>query len=387
MPRFTPFERRMAPFIALQAAVSALSGFAGVFIQSRHGAAGVVRYAALMLGVAALGIVLSYAGGRWRRIEAAALVRMGFAVPLLLLPFAERDPAVLALAFGGFLGLTWGARHWLELHGLADAERDGYAAHATALAVAVALLVGVCVSLLLTLGNEARAPVYAWFMALAALGALVVPQRLPAAPPVRLSAPVAVLRQPGFLTCLPLFFLESGLLGIGLVLNASGAVNALGQASHYGWAASAATVAGAMALYAARGARHSANRDGWMRAACIGVVGAAALLGASAWWPALFVLHLLLQSAVQPFWAASEHVLNQRALDLHGAIGDRIVVREGALGLMRLLALGGFWAAAAGLDDHQRLVLGAGLMAAAALLEYLVGRAWLGTRAAGSVRA
>ena len=140
-----------------------------------------------------------------------------------------------------------------------------------------------------------------------------------------------------------------------------------------------------MALYGARGLRHHANRDVWMRAACAGVVAAAALLGASAVWPALFVLHLLLQAAVNPFWVASEHVLNQRAMDLPGRIGDRIVVREATLGLMRLAALAGFWALAAGLDDPQRLMVGAALMAIAAVFESLLGRFWLaqGLRRAG----
>jgi hypothetical protein len=88
----------------------------------------------------------------------------------------------------------------------------------------------------------------------------------------------------------------------------------------------------------------------------------------------------LLQSAVGPFWAASEHVLNQRAMDIHGSIGDRIAAREGTLGVFRIAALGAFWWATQGLDERQRLIAGTSLMGAAAVLEFWLGRAWLGAR-------
>ena len=370
----------MRPFIALQAAVSALGGFAGVFVFAAHGAAAVARYAAVMLACAALSIVLSYALGMRLRISGRRLLQAGFALPAALLWWADGRPDLLALAFGGFLGLTWGARHWLELHLVPDAERDGYATHAIALAVGVALFSTLAVSALLAAFDEARAPVYSLFAVLSAIGAVLAGRRIPEAPPVALQAPLSVLRQPAYFACLPLFLLESGLLGIGLVLTASGAVRSLEHASHYGWAASAATLAGALALRALRSRRHSENRVRWMRAACVGIVIAAALLGASALWPALFVLHLLLQSAVNPFWAASEHVLNQRALDIHGSVGDRIAAREGTLGVFRLVTLAAFWWATQGLDDRQRLVAGAALMGLAAVLEYRLGRNWLASR-------
>jgi hypothetical protein len=371
------FERRMRPFITLQAAVTALGAFAGVFVHAGHGGAAVARYAALMLATAALSIVLTYAAGTRWRISAAHMLQAGFALPAVLLWWADGRPDLLAFAFGGFLGLTWGARHWLELQLLADSHRDGYAAHAIALAVGVALVATLAVSALLTVAREDRAPVYALFALLSAAGALVAARRLPEAPPVALQAPMTVLRQPAYVACLPLFLLESGLLGIGLVLTASGAVRSLESASHFGWAASAATLAGALALRAMRHRRHSDNRVGWMAAACAGVVSAAALLGASAVWPVLFVLHLLLQSAVGPFWAASEHVLNQRAMDIHGSVGDRIAAREGTLGVFRLITLALFWWATQALDDRQRLIAGAMLMGLAAVLEFRLGRAWL----------
>jgi len=154
-------------------------------------------------------------------------------------------------------------------------------------------------------------------------------------------------------------------------------MQSLEQASDYGWAASAATLCGAVALYVMRSRRHSGNRVGWMRAACFGIVGAAALLGASAVWPRLFIAYLLLQAVVSPFWAASEHVLNQRALDIQGAVGDRIVAREGTLAVFRLGTLALFWWATQALDDHQRLVAGALIIGLAAVLEFQLGRHWL----------
>lgn len=371
------FGRRMLPFVAVQAAFTSLGGFAGVFVQAEHGSAAVMRYAAVMLGTTALVTVLAYAGGRLLSLTPRRLVQLGFALPALLLPFADGRPDLLALAFGLFLGATWGARHAFELQRLDDAARDAYASHAVPVAVASALAMTLAMSLLLATTNEQRVPVLLAYAVLGLAGAAVVGGRLPALPPLALEDPRTVLREPGYRRCLPLFFLESGLLGIGMVMQATGAVQALGDASHFGWAASAATLAGAVALRALRHRRHAGNRAGWMGAACVGMVLSAALLAASPWWPALFVLHLLLHASVHPFWSASELVLNQRVMDLRGALGDRIVVREATLGVFRLLALALFWAAAAALDDRQRLVAGAALVGAAAALEYAWARRWL----------
>ncbi len=373
------FERRMLPFVGLQAAVSALGSFAGVFVHAGFGAAGVARYAAMMLGTASLLIVLSFALGMRMRISATRLIQAGFAVPAVLLWWADGRPDVLALSIGSFLGLTWGARHWLELQCLGNAERDSYATHAIALAVGVALLGALAVSIMLSATGEAHAPVYRMFALMSIVGVLLSGRHLPEAPLVRLEKPSEVLKQPAYKDCLPLFFLESGLIGIALVLTANGAVHSLASASNFGWAVSAATAAGAVALRALHGRRHSDNRVGWMQAACTGIVCAAVLLGASAVIPALFVLHLLTQAAVGPFWSASEHVLNQRAMDIHGAVGDRIIAREGALGIFRFISLGLFWWATQSLDDHQRLIAGASLMGLAAVLEFRLGRRWLGT--------
>ncbi|WP_077037010.1 hypothetical protein [Pelomonas sp. KK5] len=371
------FERRMRPFVALQAAVASLGAFAGVFVYAGHGAAAVARYAALMYGTAGLSLVLAFAAGMRMPLKAARLAQAGFALPAALLWWADGRPDLLALAIGGFLGFTWGARHWLELQALGNAERDGYATHVIALAVGVTLAGTLAGSGLLAASGDARRPVYALFALVSGAGVLLAGRHLPEAPPIRLERPLAVLRQAAYRDSLPLFLLESGLIGITMVLTASGAMQSLESASDYGWAASAATLAGALALRAMRSRRHSGNRVGWMRIACCGIVAAAALLGASAAWPRLFIAYLLLQAVVSPFWAASEHVLNQRALDIHGAVGDRIAAREGTLAVFRLGTLALFWWATQALDDHQRLIAGACIIGTAAVLEFQLGRHWL----------
>ena len=145
----TPLERRLLPFVALQGLLTTLGGFAGVFVYAHGGMPATVRYAGLMLTVALLGVLLPYAlGGLWR-LRCERLVQLAFAVPAALLWFAEGRPDLLALAFGAFLGLSWGARHWLEVNLLPDTERDAYAAHATVLTVVTSLVALLSVTLLL----------------------------------------------------------------------------------------------------------------------------------------------------------------------------------------------------------------------------------------------
>ncbi|MEY8878590.1 MAG: hypothetical protein AB9M60_18940 [Leptothrix sp. (in: b-proteobacteria)] len=395
-------ERQLFPFLALQAALSTLVGFGAVLVCAEFGVATTVHYTLILLAAAMAGPVLAFGCGHRLRLDSRALVRGAFALPALLLPWADGRPVLLALALGGFLGLSWAARHWIELSLIDDAQRDAYAAHTTVLSVGVSLLATLGASLWLS-GAEAQAAVQAAIQnapqnvpqnatqpgtagaaglyrahALLALLAMTwAARRLPATPGVHCTAPWQVLRQPAWRASLPLYFLESGLLGIGMVMGASGAVRALGQASHYGWVATLATVAGAVALYALRHRRHAGNRERWMALACIGITLAQGLLGASALWPLLYVAHLLLQAGVGPFWSASEQVLNQRTMDVHGALGDRIVVREATLGVFRLGALLAFWWAVQALDARLVLAIGAALMALATALEFAVGRAWL----------
>ncbi len=381
--KISPLERQLLPFLAVQASLSTLVGFGAVLVYAEGGMAATVAYTLVMLTVAMAGTVLAYALGRAWRLDSRRLARAAFLLPALLLWWAEGRPVVLALAVGGFLGLSWGARHWIELSLLDDLQRDGYATHVTVLGVGVSLLTTLAASLWLTWAEAlpgAAHGLYGLYAVVAGLGALWAVGRLPATPMLQLLAPLQILRQREYTACLPLYFLESGLLGVGMVLGAGGAVEALGSASHYGWVATLATVAGAVALYTLRHRRHAQNRDRSMALACVGITLAYGLLGASAWWPALYVLHLLLHAGTSPFWLASEQVLNQRTLDIHGPLADRIVVREATLWFFRVSALGAFWFAARHAAPALILAVGAALMALAAFLEYAVGRAWLRQR-------
>ncbi|MEY4753606.1 MAG: hypothetical protein RJA44_1281 [Pseudomonadota bacterium] len=370
-------------FLVCQGAFSTLGGYGTVLVYREHGLEQTLLYTALMLSMTMLCIVAPFVLGRWRRAPSCgALIRASFAVPALLLWACAGRPPLLALAFGAFLGLSWSARHWLELSLIDDAGRDHYAAQATVRTVLASLGTTAAVALVLTLNHDAAEAVYASYTLLALAGLLLAARSLPATPPMSLQRPVAVLRQPAFKACLPLYFLESGLLGIGMVLGASGAVQSLGHTSAYGWVASAATLAGAAGLHALRHQRHAANRVSWMGWACLGMMAAQALLGASLWLPGLYVLHMLLQACVQPFWLASEQVLNQRVLDLHGALADRIVVREVVLWLLRLLALAAFWLGTRDLAPHAILLPGTLLVIVATGLEWAIGRAWLRHRPA-----
>jgi hypothetical protein len=310
----------------------------------------------------------------------AALVRVGFLVPAVGLPWAAQRPVLLALVLGAFLGLTWGARMRLELSLLADHERDGHAARATVRTVLASLLATGAAAGLLSLAPDTVGDATVLcraYAGLAAFGSWWAARGLPATPPMALTQPLAVLRQPGFTRCLPLYFLESGLLGIGMVLGATGAVEALGDTGRYGWAVSAATAVGALALHALRRHRDTTNRVRWMGLACAGMVAGHALLAASLWHPGLYVAHLLLLAAVQPFWWASEQVLNQRTLDIAGALADRIAVREVVLWAQRMLALAGFAAVTDGWPVRVVLLGGATLVALAVVLEWAIGREWL----------
>ena len=381
----TPLERRLLPFIVCQGAFSTLIGFAGVLVFAQSGWTMAVVFTAVMLTATMVCIVGAFALGRRWSLQPVHLIRAGFLLPALVLLLAQDAPLWLAVAVGAFIGLTWGARLWLELSLLADADRDPYAAHTTVWTVFAGLCATLTVTLFLSMTGERAAAVYASYAALALVAAVWAPRRLPSTPAIHWERPMAVVRQPGFARCLPLYGLESGLMGVGMVLGASGAVQALGVVSHYGWTASAATVFGGLALFALRGRRHAGNRLRWMALAAVGMVAAHLLLGASVWHPALYVVHLLTLAAVQPFWAASEQVLNQRLLDLEGALADRIVVREVVLWAFRMLALGGFWWSVQGWSPVRVLLLGAGLMAVAVVLEWMVGRAWLRRDEVGAI--
>ncbi len=378
--QLSPLERRLLPFIAVQAALSTLVGFGAVLVHAEGGVQATVTYTLLMLSAVMAGLALAYASGALWRVDSR---RMGGAAMLLaagVLPFAHRHPGLLALAVGGFIGLAWAGRHWIELRQIDDAERDTYAAHVTVTSVAVSLVVMALSSLWLTWagdGPHAARGLYLGHAALAAVGALVTVGRLPDTPGVRLHRPWALVRQAGWRASMRLYALSSVMFAVGTVMSASGAMQALGKASHYGWVATLATLAGAVGLWVLRHRRHAGNRVRTMALSTLGLAVAHLLLGASAWVPALYVLHLVMQAGISPFWQASEQVLHQRAMDFHGSLADRIAMREAGLWLFRMIALGGFWLL---LHDAAPVVIlasGAGLMALATTLEFVIGRDWL----------
>lgn len=373
----TPLENQLLPFVAFQGAFSTLAGFGALLVYAQGGIAASVQYTAWMLGIAMLSILSPFVLRRPLKLRGKRLVRLSFAVPAIALWWADGNPMLLALSMGGFLGWSWAARHWLELSSLKDAERDGYAAHVTVVTVVASLLATAVVAALLSLTEESPMAVYGSYAVLAAVASVWAARSLPTTPVMQWEQPLAVVQQPGFKACLPLYFLESGMLGIGMVLGAGGASQALGQASHYGWVSVVATVVGAAALFSMRRKRHSGNRVRWMGLACIGMAGGHLLLGASVLHSGLYVVHLLVIACAQPFWLASEQVLNQRAMDLRGALADRIVVRETVLGVFRLLALGLFWLLIQDWTPTAVLLVGTAMMATAAALEWALGRAWL----------
>lgn len=372
-------HRRLLPFVAFQGAVSTLIGFGGLLVFVQDGALATVHFAVSLLTATVFAITVPYLLGRWMPMQVRHVVRLCFAIPAVLLWWADGRPVLLAVACGGFLGASWSARLWLELSLLQDAQRDAYATRMTVWTVLSSLLATLLVSAALSWAHEAAFAVYASYAVIAALAVFLAPRAIPSAPLMRLRDPVSVLRQPAYVQSLPLYFLESGLMGVGMVINASGAVQALGRASHYGWAVSAATVVGALSLYAVRTRRHGGNRVRWMGVACLGMVAGQSLLAASVWMPLLYVSHVLLLACAQPFWQASEQVLNQRALDLHGDLADRIVVREWTLWLFRCTALLAFWWLVQGWSATRQLVLGVALMALATVLEWMLARRWLRT--------
>ena len=368
---------RMLLFVVFQGASATLMGFGALLVYTQGGAAATVYYTVWMLTTVVVTLSLPFVVGRWFQVSVAQVVRLCFALPAVLLWWADEQPLLLALAGGSCVGAGWAARHWLELSLLHDTQRDAYATRTTVWTVLSSLVTSLLVTLTLTFSSESRQAVYACYALISLLALLLVPARLPVAPPLRLYAPLSVLRQPAFVQSLPLYFLESGMVGVIMVVESSGAMQSLGQASHYGWVVSAATVAGAFSLYALRARRHIGNRAHWLVRAALGMVLAQALLAASTRWPWLFIPHALLLACIQPFWQASEQVLNQRALDLQGALADRIVLREWVLWLFRVPVLLAFWWLVQDWSASQQVLLGVGLLAAGILLECRYALRWL----------
>jgi hypothetical protein len=376
-----PQERSLLPFVALQGAVCTLSGFIGYFLMRQRGHEAMFEFTSIMLTFAMLAAALAYGVGARLGLGGKTLMKLGFFVPGAVLLSGNQSIWALSFAFGSFLGLTWSARHWLEMQLLSDGQRDAYASHAGALAVAGGIVATLLATLLLShTGNSARL-LYGLYGVLCLLAAWRLGRGMPEAPMQPLKAPLALVRQPDFLACLPLFFLESGLFGLGQAMTAIGASRAMGSAAALGTVATVAGLAGGVGLYLSARKRDVDNRASWLGGSCLAMAVAFLFLAGSAWVPGLFVVHLIAKAAAGPFLGASEHVLNQRALDFDGALGDRIVVREITLWALRMASLLGFWALSTTMPPAVTLAIGALLMAFAVALEYLVAQAWFGTDA------
>ncbi|RJF96826.1 hypothetical protein D3870_20810 [Noviherbaspirillum cavernae] len=367
-------ERALLPLIALQGAVGTLAGFIGFFIMRAHDVNALFGFTAGMLTTAIAATFLAYLFGPRLKLTGKRLLKLGFLVPGLLILCGDGSIAVMALAYGSFVGLSWSARHWLEMSLLADAERDGYAAHSGALTVVFGIVTTLVATLLLAGTAEQSRYVYLLYGAICLAGGALLGNRIPETPPVSIRDPLSVIRQPEFIACLPLFFLESGLFGISQALASAGAVKALNSASHFGWVATVAGLAGGVALYFTRKNRGVQNRVHWLGGSCLVVGIAFVLLGASAWIPALYIGYTVLKSAGGPFLAASEQVLNQRTLDIQGSLSDRIFAREFVLWGLRMISLLMFWALATRLSPTHILAVGSTLLALATAMEYVFGK-------------
>jgi hypothetical protein len=370
-------EHRLLPSVALQGAVGTLGGFLGFFIAGNANLTGMIEFTGMMMTVTMLAIVLAYSLGPALRLTGRRLFKLGFMLPGLLLIIGGSSHLAIAAAFGLFMGLTASARVWLEMNLVADRRRDAYAAKAGASTIALSLLTTFMATLVLSSSGEDSQVLFTAYGAACLAGGLLFGNRLPDTPPVALVAPLAVMRQPAFVACLPLFFLQSGLFGMGMALGAAGAAHAMGAASSLGWTASAAAVVGGLALWTSRNLRNPSNRARWMALACVGVIGGFALLGASAWEPQLFIAYMVLMAAVGPFWGASEHVLNQRTLEVKGALPDVIVAREVVYWMSRMIVLTALWFVSQELPPTTLIAGGAATMALAAALQYRIARAWM----------
>ncbi|OWW22583.1 hypothetical protein [Noviherbaspirillum denitrificans] len=368
-------QRNLLPLCALQGAVGSFGGFIGFFVIGAHDLHALFRYTACMLTAAMASTFLAYLLSPRLHIGGAGLVRLGLLVPGLLLLTADGSVALTAIAFGAYLGITWTGRHALEMSLLADAERDAYAARSGTAMIVLSFSATLASTLLLASFSEQSRYVYWLYGALCLFGALFLGKAIPRTEPVTLKDPLAVIRQPRFIACMPIFFLESGLFGISQAMTATGASSALGVASHYGWVTTAAGLAGGAALYMTRKMRNKDNRAHWFGGACLAMSASWLLLGASAWIPLLYIVHSVARAAGSPFLAASQQVLNQCTLDIRGTLADRIFARELVLWMLRMTALFLFWGLALVLTPRQLFLAGAAFLAAAMATEYAIGKA------------
>ncbi|HZW20685.1 hypothetical protein [Noviherbaspirillum sp.] len=377
-----PHQRSLLPLAALQGAVGSFGGFIGFFVIGAHDLDALFRYTAAMLTAAMASTFLAYLISPRLRIGGTGLVRLGLLFPGLLLLVADGSVALTAIAFGSYLGMTWTGRHALEMSLLADSERDPYAARSGTATIVLSFSATLASTVLLAAFSEQSRYVYWLYGAFCIFGALFLGKAIPPTDPVVLKAPLAVIRQPRFIACLPIFFLESGLFGISQAMAATGASNALGVASHFGWVTTVAGLAGGAALYITRKKRNKDNRAHWFGGACLVMSASYLLLGASAWIPALYIVHSMMRAAGAPFLAASQQVLNQCTLDIRGELADRIFARELVLWVLRMAALFLFWGLAMVLTPLHLFLAGSAFLAGAMATEYAIGRALFWSSAA-----
>lgn len=372
--KLTPHQRALLPLIGLQGAVGSLGGFIGFFVVGSQDLHAMFRYTAGMLTAAMVATFVAYFFGPRFNLTGRRLFRLGFLLPGLLIVGGEGTVTTMAIAYGSFIGMTWSARHSLEMSLLQDAERDSYAAHSVTTMIVLSVTATLMATLVLAGSAERSDYVYWLYGALCVLGAVFLGKSIPDTAPVSITAPMSVIRQPQFVACLPLFFLESGLFGISQAMASAGAVNALGSASRFGWVATIAGLVGGVALYITRKNRNRHNRVRWFGGASVVVGLSFAMLGASALIPALYIGYTVLRAGGMPFLSASQQVLNQCTLDIRGELSDRIFAREFVLWVLRMVSLCLFWALANVLSSLQLLVVGSSLLAAATAMEYVIGR-------------
>lgn len=382
-----PHHHTLLPLAALQGAVGSFGGFIGFFVIGAHDLDALFRYTAGMLTAAMASTFLVYLISPRLRIGGAGLVRLGLLFPGLLLLVADGSVALTAIAFGAYLGMTWTGRHALEMSLLVDADRDRYAARSCTATIILGFGATLVATLLLASFSEQSRTVYWLYGALCIFGALFLGKAIPHTEPVALKAPLSVIRQPRFIACLPIFFLESGLFGISQAMAATGASNALGVPSHYGWVSTVAGLAGGVALYVTRKKRNVDNRAQWFGGACLAMSMSWLLLGASAWIPALYIVHSVMRAAGTPFLGASQHVLNQCTLDIRGELADRIFARELVLWVLRMASLFLFWGLAMVLKPIHLFLAGSAFLAGAIATEYVIGKALFWNSAASARQA
>ncbi|WP_175942111.1 hypothetical protein [Caballeronia sp. BCC1704] len=376
-------EQEMLLFVSLQGAIGTLAGFIGYFVVGVDDTDAMFRFTAYMLCDASGAALFVYLLGPRLGLTGRRLMRLSFLVPGALLLCGGDSIPVMAAVYGFFLGLTWSARYWLEMSVLTDTERDSYASRSGALAVAGGIIATLIATLCLAKTDNSSHVLYVAYGVVCVIAGLALGRHVSEAPMVPATNPLGVIAQPEFRACLPLFFVESGLLGVGGAVGSVGAAMSLGSASDLGWVSTVAGLAGAVALYMTRKSRGVHNRAGWLGWSCLAVAISFVLLGFSAWLPALFVAHSILRAAAGPFLNASEHVLNQRALDIRGELVDRIVARDLVMLVMRMGSLLAFWWLSSAMSPAHLLELGSAVLALGAIAEYRVGQTWFGVATRG----